>query len=321
MTRELPQFVRDLLSAPPERGAGLNNWLFRVARCLHPYRSEPEIVALLSAATGGLPVKLGEIERAVRNSRSAAWSPDQPAAMKPRAATWPTVDSARREAAASTGNLCDLWEASPVRLEDNLNRAELVIDALFPGNPLLCVGRSNSEFKTRHREELRGELSEMSLIVPSPMSAVQGITQDGRPSEHTLSNTGDRRFLVIEQDSGTLDDQAGVLLHLKRKAPMVLAVHSGSKSIHGWFYCAGRDEEFLKRFMRYAVALGADRATWTRSQFVRMPDGLRDTGARQTVFYFDPTRITRHPQTDAPARGGTTQPDPNEQQQSNRHRA
>jgi hypothetical protein len=299
MTRELPQFVRDLLASPPERGAGLNNWLFRVARCLHPYRSEPEIVALLSAATGGLTVKLGEIERAVRNSRSAAWSPDQPATVKPRA-TWPTVDSARRETAASTGTLSDLWEASPVRLEDNLNRAELVIDALFPGNPLLCVGRSNSEFKTRHREELRGELSEMSLIVPSPMSAVTGLTQDGRPSEHTLSNTGDRRFLVIEQDSGTLDDQAGVLLHLKRKAPMVLAVHSGSKSIHGWFYCQGKDEELLKRFMRYAVALGADRATWTRSQFVRMPDGLRDTGARQTIFYFDPSRLTHahNPTTD-----------------------
>lgn len=300
MTRELPQFVRDLLSAPPERGAGLNLWLFRVARCLHPYRSEPEIVALLSAATGGLPVKLGEIERAVRNSRSAAWSPDQPATMNPRAATWPTVDSARREAAASTGNLCDLWEASPVRLEDNINRAELVIDALFEPDSLLCVGKSMSDFKTRHREELRGEMHELALIVPSPMTAVQGITQDGRPSEHTLSNTGDRRFLVIEQDSGTLDDQAGVLLHLRRKAPMALAVHSGSKSIHGWFYCQGRDEEFLKRFMRYAVALGADRATWTRSQFVRMPDGLRDTGTRQTVFYFDPSRLTHahNPTTD-----------------------
>lgn len=288
MTKELPQFVRDLLSAPPERGAGLNLWLFRVARCLHHYRSEAEIVALLSAATGGLPVKLGEIERAVRNSRSAAWSPDQPATVKPRAATWPTVDSARREAAASTGNLSDLWEASPVRLEDNINRVEEVIDALFPGNPLLCVGRSMSDFKTRHREELRGEMHELALIVPSPMTAVTGLTQDGRPSEHTLSNTGARRFLVIEQDSGTLDDQAGVLLHLKRKAPMVLAVHSGSKSIHGWFYCAGRDEEFLKRFMRYAVALGADRATWTRSQFVRMPDGLRDDGSRQTIFFFNP---------------------------------
>jgi hypothetical protein len=290
MTSELPQFVRDLLSAPPERGAGLNLWLFRVARVLHPYRNESEITDLLSAAAGGLPVKFGEISRAVRNSRSAAWSPDQPATVKTRA-TWPTVNLRRRQEAAAEGNLADLWEASPIRLDDNGNLSERVIDALFPGNPLLCVGRSMAEFKTRHREELRGELAEMALIVPSPMSAVVGITQDGKPSEHTLSNTGDRRFLVIEQDTGDLDEQAGVLLHLKRKAPMVLAVHSGSKSIHGWFYCAGRDEEFLRRFMGYAVALGADRATWTRSQFVRMPDGRRDTGARQSIFYFDPSRI------------------------------
>ncbi len=292
MTKELPRFVRDLLASPPERGAGLNNWLFRVARVLHPYRNESEIVALLSAATAGHPLKVGEIERAVRNSRSAAWSPDQPAPAKPRA-TWPTVDSARREAAASEGNLADLWEASPVRLEDNRNRTEEVIDSLFPGNPLLCVGRSMAEFKTRHREELRGEMAELALIVPSPMSAVQGITQDGKPSEHTLSNTGTRHFLVIEQDSGTLDDQAGVLLHLRQFAPLVLAVHSGKKSIHGWFLCRGRAEELVIRFMKYAVALGADRATWTRSQFVRMPDGRRDDGSRQTIFFNDPSHL--HP--------------------------
>jgi len=290
MTKELPQFVRDLISSPPARGSGLNNWLFRAARVLHPYRSEEEIVALLSAAASGLPVKIGEIERAVRNSKGAAWNPDQPASVKPRA-TWPPVDQVRREAAAAEGNLSDLWEASPARLEDARNRAEEVIDALFPDNPLLCVGRSMAEFKTRHREELRGEMAELSLIVPSPMSAVEGITQDGRKSEHALSNTGTRKFLVIEQDSGSLDQQAGVLLHLKRKAPMVLAVHSGKKSIHGWFACVGRDEEFHHRFMRYAVALGADRATWTRSQFVRMPDGRRDDESRQTVYFFDPTRL------------------------------
>ena len=54
--------------------------------------------------------------------------------------------------------------------------------------------------------------------------------------------------------------------------------------------------------MRYAVSLGADRATWTRSQFVRMPDGLRSKGGiredgtreedkRQTVYFFNPGTI------------------------------
>jgi hypothetical protein len=125
------------------------------------------------------------------------------------------------------------------------------------------------------------------------MSAVTGKTKDGRESQHTLSNTGPRRFLVIEQDSGTPDEQASVLVHLARLAPLALAVHSGSKSIHGWFYCEGTPEEHLRRFMNYAVSLGADRATWSRSQFVRMPDGTRDNGNRQKILFFNPETITR----------------------------
>jgi hypothetical protein len=131
-------------------------------------------------------------------------------------------------------------------------------------------------------------LAALQLIVPSPMTARLGRTQDGTQSAHTLEATGARRFLVIEQDRGTIDEQAAVLLHLAARAPLALAVHSGSKSIHGWFYCAGQTEERLERFMRYAVSLGADRATWTRSQFVRMPDGTRENRKRQTVYFFNP---------------------------------
>ena len=50
----------------------------------------------------------------------------------------------------------------------------------------------------------------------------------------------------------------------------------------------GQPEERLHRFMRHAVTLGADHATWTRCQFVRMPDGTHDNGRRQTVYFFNP---------------------------------
>jgi hypothetical protein len=43
--------------------------------------------------------------------------------------------------------------------------------------------------------------------------------------------------------------------------------------------------------MEYAVTLGADPAMWTRSQFARMPDGLRDNGKRQAAFYFNPNAL------------------------------
>jgi hypothetical protein len=283
----LPQFVRDLLGAPPRRGEGLNLWFYRTARVLHPYRDKAEIIELLHAATAGEPVKRGEIERAVERSKATAWQPGQPPQVAVQA--WPTVNVEQYQAIIRDGGgLVDLWEVSPVRFEDNTVHTEALIDALFPGNPLLCCGKNNSEFDTRSRAQWRGKLAALQLIVPSPMTARTGRTQEDKVSAHALENTGARRFLVIEHDRGTIDGQAAVLLHLAARAPLAIAVHSGSKSIHGWFYCAGQPEEKIRRFMCYAVSLGADRATWTRSQFVRMPDGTRDNGKRQTVYFFNP---------------------------------
>jgi hypothetical protein len=255
----LPQFVRDLLASPPQRGGGLNLWLYRVARVLHSYRDSNQIIELLRAATDGEPVKHGEIERAVERSAATAWKPGQGPQTIPQASAWPTVNVEQREAIVRDGGgLVDLWEASPVRFEDNAAHTEAIIDALFPGNALLCAGRSNYDFATRSREEWRGKLTALQLIVPSPMSAVTGITQEGKESAHALSNTGVRRFLVTEFDQGGVDEHAAILLHLAVSgAPLALAVHSGSKSLHGWFYCSGQPEERLRRFMRYAVSLGA----------------------------------------------------------------
>ncbi len=93
---------------------------------------------------------------------------------------------------------------------------------------------------------------------------------------------------MIEQDRGTVDEQAAILAHLAKHAPLALAVHSGSRSLHAWFFCAGQSENTLRGFMRCAVTLGADRATWTRSQFVRMPDGTRESGNRPDRLFLQP---------------------------------
>jgi hypothetical protein len=127
------------------------------------------------------------------------------------------------------------------------------------------------------------------------MTARVGRTQDGRESKHSLSNTGARRFLVCEFDAGIIDEHSAILLHLARYAPLVCAVFSGKKSLHGWFYVHGQQEEKVLKFFRYAVSLGADPMTWTRSQFVRLPDGTRSSGEKQTVFFlnFRPMEATR----------------------------
>jgi len=125
------------------------------------------------------------------------------------------------------------------------------------------------------------------------MAARTGLTKQGRESQHTLDATGPRRFLICEFDKGTPDEHAALLLYLALYAPMVLALHSGGKSMHGWFYAAGQPEDKLERWMRHAVAIGADDATWSRCQFCRMPDGRRGNGKRQTVFYFNPNALSK----------------------------
>jgi hypothetical protein len=278
-----------MLSAPPRRGGGLHNWLFRTARVLHPFRSREEIIAILQSATHGEPVKAREIESAVDSSAGCAWIPGANAQPIKKTSPWPALDKAKRAAIIKDGaGLEDLWEMSPRPLDDAESHTEEIIDVLFPGDPLLCCGQSSSNFSTRPRSEWRGKLSALQLIVPSPMTSVWGTTKEGKKSQHTLSNTGPRRFLVIEQDAGTQHEQAAILAHLAKRAPLVLAVFSGSKSLHGWFYCAGQNEERLRLFMNDAVSLGADHITWTLSQFVRMPDGTREGGARQAVYFFNP---------------------------------
>jgi hypothetical protein len=298
MTRELPPFLLDLLRAPPRAGEGVHPWLFRVARQLHAHLPAGEIVRLLESqvATCGRHVSRKEIEDAVRNSICCAWQPSPPRAIQKPAARWPAVNQEQRDAIIRDGGgLADLWELSPIRIEDSRPHTEEIIDRLFPPDALLCCGKSNSAFETRLREQWRGELSRLALIVPSPMVARTGLTKEGKESAHALSNTGLRRFLVVEFDTGTTDEHAALLVHLAAYAPLICAVHSGGKSLHGWFHISGQPDAKVEKFFRYAVSLGADSRLWTRSQFCRMPDGTRDSGARQTVFFlnFRPLEIKR----------------------------
>ena len=290
MKTNLPPFLETMLAAPPPAGEGVHNWLFTVARQMHAHLPAVEIVNQLETCVAhcGRHVSRKEIEDAVKNSLSSAWQGRGNAAPVQAVAKWPAINHEQREAVIQDhGGLADLWELSNPRFEDNTVQTAEIIDRLFPGDPLLCCGKTNAIFDTRPREAWRGDLAGRQFVVPSPMSSVTGLTKDGRESKHALANTGPRRFLICEFDTGTTDEHAALLLHLGTFAPLVCAVHSGGKSLHGWFFVQGQPEAKVEKLFRYAVSLGADRATWTRSQFVRMPDGTRDNGARQTVFFAD----------------------------------
>jgi len=279
----LPPFLQDLLASPPRAGEGVHAWLFRLARQLHAHFPAVEIIRLLELAVAncGRHVPRSEIEDAVKNSIGCAWQPTGGARpTKPATSKWPAVNQKEREAITLDGpGLADLWESSAIRIEDNEQHTEALVDQLFPGNPLLCVGdpitlpdgEPSQAFDTKSRDDWRGNLAEHSLIVPSPMSAAMGTTQKGYKSKHTLDNTGPRHSSCWNSTRAPPMRHAALLSHLASYGPLVWPSTSGNKSLHGWFYCAGQSEEKLFRFMRYAVSLGADDATWSRCQFVRMP--------------------------------------------------
>jgi hypothetical protein len=144
------------------------------------------------------------------------------------------------------------------------------------------------------------------------MRAQYGRTVDGHLSQHSLDATAPRLFLVIEFDftpgnargeptiwkplidrcaargRSILDMNAALVWHLSKSAFLWMVVFSGGKSLQGWFACKGtREQPVAEWFQGEALALGACPSTWCRSQFVRMPDGSRDDGRRQTVEYLD----------------------------------
>jgi len=280
--------ARIQIPACPAAGEGVHRWLLEAAHAARRGGMTPEQAATqIESRMTRHPNSRSEIRDAVAKAFAGArmiWSQSPSFSKGPP--KWPKANTEQVEAVAASGfGLVDLWEQSPIRWNDNTPRTSELLGRLFGGDQWLCIG-SNTDFFTERLSRIP-KPEQFAQIVPSPMLDKYGMTADGRRSQHTLSGTAPRRFLVLEFDGISRDTQAAVLLHLAERAPLSMAVDSGGKSIHGWFFCAGKTDEQLRPFFRMACGLGADPATWNRSQFVRMPDGRRDNGNRQSVLFFN----------------------------------
>jgi hypothetical protein len=273
----------------PTSGTGVHAWLFYMAYRARDEKIEKDTaIAYIAPLMSRPPAPPQEVEHAIDAAYGGVTS------KMPR---WPSKNFKLIQEIFKT----PLPDWAPLEIS-----AEEAVDYLFPGNPLLCVGFDSSKFRTRPREEMRGSLDKCSLIVPSPMSARRGYSQAARRelaagkkfvpmSEHTLENTGPRRYLITEFDWGTQQNQMKLINHMAKTAPLVAVVWSGSKSLHAWWCCAGKDEDKLENWMKYAVSVGADFRTWLKSQFVRLPAGWRhDKNTRQEILYFNPDKIKQH---------------------------
>ena len=270
---------------PPSAGAGVHLWLIRAAHQLRRAGVSPEeATATLSGLMPRPPTPHNEVQTAVSRAYSARLED------APRRPRWPRPEQSHPAPPSELDGLDwlhALWERSPVRWDWD-GGANEVARMLFGAGELVCIASAQNRFATLPMSDAL-DFSRVQFVVPSPMRSLTGKTQDGRDSARCLDNVGPRRFLVVEFDGLPIQQQARIIVeHLEQRnvVPTIVA-HSGGKSLHAWYWVEGAPEDRLRALFAGFVRLGADPATWTPCQLVRMPGGLRDNGERQHIIFFD----------------------------------
>ncbi|HSH40072.1 MAG TPA: hypothetical protein VK993_14965 [Chthoniobacterales bacterium] len=286
---------------PPAGSGQVNSWTFRTAfqRFAAGWPEEKVRRYLYDHTTHtGEEAEL-EIERAIERApaylknahadarRSGLRRKTKKPKIDPAAVQAVLVESSRRV------NVEALRQLSPLK---QLTTRD-VLPLLYPDNPLIWAAYSVKPellADTRRVSDWLPVAHKLQYIAPNPMISRRVPT--GKFSRRCGVNTGPRRFIVLESDHGTADEQAAILLHIGRFVPLVLAVHSGNKSIHGWVNVAGRSPAWCEALADKAMELRADpQPARTASQAVRMPGGRHDNGRVQEILFCNPAAMEVRP--------------------------
>ena len=271
-----------LLANPPRPGENRHAWIYRVAISFKRQGADMDDVQCRLeqlARDWGWFDRLRDIAQAIAKLRNRS-------AKAAGSAVWmPKPDPEARALALAVR---PLFTTAPVGLT-----AGEILPRLFRPDGLVCAAVEEMRPTTQRLADVLPVADRMQYVVANPMCAPHGLTQEGHMAPRSLGNAclpRDRRYIVIEFDTGDpLDAQTRLLSALHTpEAPLALAVYSGGKSIHGWF-----NVDMLRPFaklqaFRRGVLLGCDYSLWDLSKLVRMPGGLRVSGARQEILYWKP---------------------------------
>lgn len=200
---------------------------------------------------------------------------------------WPSTSADLRSSLVMAYGNSDRFSKVPLRVRSQ----KQLLSGLFLDNEFVCVGDISFSVSKPLADWTDAELSQAQYLVPNPMRGAEGLTYEGKPSAHSLSNVHHHRHLVVEFDSGGISEHLSVLDWLSNLAPLQLIVFSGSKSMHGWFYIEAMTEDAREAFFTQAVRAGADPTLWSPVQFTRLPLGFNSkSGVQQTVHYINFTK-------------------------------
>jgi hypothetical protein len=103
-------------------------------------------------------------------------------------------------------------------------------------------------------------------------------------------NIIERRYMVLEMDDSPIQHQWNVLMAINAHiAPLLMVVHTGGKSLHGWF----RNSELFTNNKDFYEHLGYDDSSFKRLQLCRTPGVMRtiglETPTEQRIIFLDKT--------------------------------
>ena len=281
----LERFIKRL-PPPPHNSAGVNQWVMGAARrCSNAGLPQHLAIDVINSfePRSRRDFKHDEVERAVNKAYTTTLDPERESG--------PTVEWSP----AFTKHLLETephgitdWQKRSYPNPTDFTPKEILELTLKPDDDTwICVGKSQSLFTTKKFMNW-SNLVPHQFVVPTWMTAQTGLTQEGRQSHHAGSNTGERKFMVVDLDDPPKEQHTTILWHLATLREPAVILQTGGKGFHGWFPVGENDEDFW----HYAFRLGADpRVERNKSIFVRLPNGLRDNGKRQEVIYLDPNLI------------------------------
>jgi hypothetical protein len=182
----------------------------------------------------------------------------------------------------------DMPADSPAPIPKALADQSAGLLRLFRPRDTVWIGHLCDSGRPWHRDHFRTaeEWLAADRLPPGPRIC----TSSFKPGEYrrTQSYVRARRFLVVESDGLDLPSQGAILRWLSKAGLKLRAiVHSGGRSLHGWFdFPCATDLVDLRLLL---PALGCDPALFSAVQPVRLPGWRRpDLGTIPRLLYLSP---------------------------------
>ncbi len=263
-------------SKAKQGGLGYHDMILMSAKVLQEAGVTEEQARILmhkaSASVKRRPLQPGEINKAIKWAYN---SDARPSEYKARyvLTDWPLISEYK-----DTMTVDQMSSKSSTKPQST---NQVLVD-LFDADEKIYLTDDPRAPGTIFNPSLGDDYSKFKYICPSPL-----IDENG---SRVKENIKLHKYIVYESDldgiAHNFDLQAGLICKLETILPLVMVVHSGNKSLHGWFKCAGHEPGTIEEFIKMGIRLGADSSVFRPNQLVRTPLVMRENGNLQDIIYY-----------------------------------